>query len=62
MEKSHGEEGVEGKCRNDKGHDLWYRPGPFAEFRPIPMHCLSYRSRQQLLQQHLLQWLQTLCA
>ena len=40
-----------------KGHDLWYRPGPLAEFRRIPMHCLSdssYRSRQQL---YLLQWL-----
>ena len=47
-----GEEGFEGKCRKDKGHDLWYRPGPLAEFRRIPMHCLSYRSRQQ---QHLLQ-------
>ena len=49
----------EGKCRKDKGHDLWYRPGPLAEFRRIPMRCLSYRSRQQ---QHLLQWLQTLGA
>ena len=34
-------EGVEGKCRKDKGHDLWYRPGPLAEFRPIPMRRLS---------------------
>ena len=59
MERSHGEEGIKGKCRKDKGHDLWYRPGPLAEFRRIPMHCLSYRSRQQ---QHLLQWLQTLGA
>ena len=25
MERSHGKEGVEGKCRKDKGHDLWYR-------------------------------------
>ena len=33
--------------------------GPLAEFRRIPMRCLSYRSRQQ---QHLLQWLQTLGA
>ena len=39
MERSHGEEGVEGKCRKDKGHDLWYRPGPLAEFRRIPMRC-----------------------
>ena len=53
------EEGIEGKCRKDKGHDLWYRPGSLAEFRRIPMRCLSYRSRQQ---QHLLQWLQTLGA
>ena len=28
MERSHREEGVDGKCRKDKGHDLWYRPGP----------------------------------
>ena len=26
MERSHGEEGVEGKCRKYKGHDLWYMP------------------------------------
>ena len=44
MERSHGEDGVEGKCRKDKGHDLWYRPGPLAEFRRIPMRCLSNRS------------------
>ena len=24
---------IKGKCRKDKGHDLWYRPGPLAEFR-----------------------------
>ena len=59
MERSHGEEGVEGKCRKDKGHDLWYRSGPLAEFRRVPMRCLLYKSRQQ---QHLLQWLQTLGA
>ena len=59
MERSHGEEGVNGKCRKDKGHDLWYRPGPLAEFRRITIRCLSYRSRQQ---QHLLQWLQFLGA
>ena len=33
MERSHREEGVERKCRKDKGHDLLYRPGPLAEFR-----------------------------
>ena len=42
MERRHGEEGVEGSCRKDKSNDLWYRPGPFAEFRPIPMWCLLY--------------------
>ena len=26
MERSHGEEGVESKCRKDKDHDLWYIP------------------------------------
>ena len=56
--RSHGEEGIGGKCRKDNGHDLWYRPGPLAEFRWIPMCCLSYRSRQH---QHPLQWLQTGC-
>ena len=35
MERGHGEEGAEGKCRKDKGHDLQYRYrlGPPAEFR-----------------------------
>ena len=33
-----------------------YKPGIPAEFRRIPMGCLSYRNRQQ---QHLIQWLQT---
>ena len=27
LERSHGEEGVEGKWRKDKGHDLWKRTG-----------------------------------
>ena len=40
MERSHGEEGIGGKCRKDKGHDLWYRPGPLAEFRRMT-HALS---------------------
>ena len=44
MERSHGEEGVEGKCRKDKVHDLWYRPGPLAEFRRIPMACTVCRT------------------
>ena len=39
MERSHGGEGVEGKCRKNKGHDLWYRPGPLAEFKG-PLRCL----------------------
>ena len=46
MERSHGEEGIESKCRKDNGHDLWYRPGPLAESRRLPMRCLSYRSSQ----------------
>ena len=59
MERSHVEEGIKDKCRKYKGHDLWYRLGPLAELRGIPMRCLSYRSRQQ---QHPMQWLQTLGA
>ena len=39
MESGHGRDGVEGKCRKNKGHDLWYRPGPLAEYMRIPMHC-----------------------
>ena len=31
MERSHGEEGAEGKCRKDKGYYLWYRPGPLLQ-------------------------------
>ena len=42
MERSHEEEGIEGKCRKAKGHVLWYRPGPLAEFRGYP--CAVYRT------------------
>ena len=42
MERSHGEEGVEGKSKKDKGHDLWYKPEPLVEFRRIPMRCLYH--------------------
>ena len=48
MERRHAEEGVEGKCRKDKGHDLWYRPRPLAEFMLLPAltsRHLSYRTR-----------------
>ena len=31
MERSHGEEGVAGKCRKGKGHGLRYRPGPLLQ-------------------------------
>ena len=40
MERSHREDGIEGKFRKDIGNDLWYRPGPLAEFKRIPMPCL----------------------
>ena len=42
MERSHGEEGVEGKCRKGKGHDLCYRPGPLASSSgqyPCAVYC-----------------------
>ena len=34
------------KCRKDKNHDLWYRPGLPAEFRRDSMHSLSHWSGQ----------------
>ena len=33
--------------------------GPLADFRQIPMCCMSYRCRQQ---QHLMQWLQVVAS
>ena len=38
LEKCNGEERTESKCRKDEDHDLWYRPGPPAEFRRVSMH------------------------
>ena len=35
LERSKGEERTESKCRKDKDHDLWYGPGPPAEFRQV---------------------------
>ena len=52
-------EAMESKCRKDKDHDLWYRPGPPADFRRVSMRRLLHWSGQQ---QHLLQWLQALGA
>ena len=57
LERSNGGERTESKCRKDK--DLWYRPGPPAEFKWVPMCRLSHCSGQQ---QHLLQQLQALSA
>ena len=59
LERSNGEERTESKCRKDKAHDLRYGTGPPAEFRRVSMRRLSHWSGQQ---QHLLQWLQALCA
>ena len=35
-------EGLRVNARKDKGHNLWYRPGPLAEFKRIPMRCLLF--------------------
>ena len=45
--------------RKDKDHDLWYRPGPPAEFRRVSMCSLSHWSGQQ---HHFLKQLQALGA
>ena len=59
MERSNKEERTESKCRKDEDHDLWYGPGPPAEFRLVSMRQLLHWSGQQ---QYLLQWLQALGA
>ena len=51
LERSNEGERIESKCRKDKDHDLWYWAGSPAEFRRVPMCCLSHWSGQQ---QHLL--------
>ena len=51
--------GLKSKCRKDEDHNLWYGPGPPAEFMRVSMCCLSHWSGQQ---QHLLQWQQALGA
>ena len=52
--RSNGGERTESKCRKDKDHDLWYGPGPPAEFRWVSMcHQLHWSGQQQHLQ-----WLQ----
>ena len=59
LERKNGKERTESKCRKDEDHDLWYVPGPPAEFRRVFMSRLWHWSGQQ---QHLLQWLQALGA
>ena len=57
FERRNGEK-TESKCSKEEDHDLWYGPGPLAEFRRVSMCCLSHCSGQQ---QHL-QWLKALGA
>ena len=61
LERSNGGERAESKCRKNKDHDLWDGTGSPAEFRRIPMPCLSHWSGQQ---QHLLQrhWVHKKCS
>ena len=42
MERSNGGERPESKCRKDKDHDWWYGAGSLAEFRRVPLCCLSH--------------------
>ena len=44
MERSNGGERAESKCRKDKDHNLWYEAGSPAEFRRVPVCCLSHWS------------------
>ena len=59
LERSNRGERTESKCRKDEDHDLWYGPGPLAEYRPVSKCRLSHWNGQQ---QHLLQWHQALGA
>ena len=47
LERSNGGERTESKCRKDKDYDLWYGPGPRAEFRQVSMCRLLHWSGQQ---------------
>ena len=49
------------KCRKDKDHDMWYGPGPPAEFRRVPM-CWSGQQQHllQALSAQEMQWAQAL--
>ena len=62
LERSNEGERAESKCRKDKDHDLWYRPGPPAEFRQVSMCRLSRWSgqQQQALGAQEMQWAQAL--
>ena len=59
LERNNGGERTESKCKKNEDHNLWYGPGPLAEFRWVSMCRLSDWSGQQ---QHLLQRLQVLGA
>ena len=59
LQRSNEGEKTENKCRKDEDHDLWYGPGPLAEFRQVSMCRLSHWNGQQ---QYLLQQLQALGA
>ena len=52
MERSNGGERTESNCRKDEDHDLWYGPGPPAEFRRVSMRRLSQWSWKQRLQRN----------
>ena len=41
------EEKGQSKYGNEEDHDLWYKPGPLAEFRRVSIWCLSHWSGQQ---------------
>ena len=42
LERSNGGERTVSKCRKVEDHDLWYGPGPLAEFRRVSMCHLSH--------------------
>ena len=63
LERSNGGERTESKCRKDEDHDLWYGPGPLAEFRRVSMCCLlHWRGQQQHLCNGSKYWVHKKCS
>ena len=62
MERSNGEERTKSKCRKDKDHDLWYRPGPPSEFRQVSIRRLCGAGRNSIFCNGCKHWVHKKCS